>query len=256
VLDANFGTRSATAIGNSRTYTGRQIDWETGLFYYRNRHYHAQLGNFVSRDPIGYAAGDPNLYRYVGNVPTVYVDPRGLKVYVAGRDLDTYIPPCGTHGFIIVIPDKPSDFTNLITLGYDKSGKPIRGFTVAGFNHGCLEPEFNNPADMQATRELFDRTYSSPWYLPDYSAELALEVRPATGETDTALIRRLLRNVRNYEGNTKDRCIEYQFAQRNCNNWLASLLQSLGVESSKINLRGLDLGHGKCLPGNPFQPRR
>jgi RHS repeat-associated protein len=48
VLDANFGTRSATAIGNSRTYTGRQIDWETGLFYYRNRHYHAQLGGFIS----------------------------------------------------------------------------------------------------------------------------------------------------------------------------------------------------------------
>jgi RHS repeat-associated protein len=49
VLDANFGARSATAIGNSVTYTGRQLDAETGLYYYRNRHYHAQLGGFVSR---------------------------------------------------------------------------------------------------------------------------------------------------------------------------------------------------------------
>jgi RHS repeat-associated protein len=69
---------SASTLGNSIIYTGRQIDWETGLFYYRNRHYHAQLGNFVSRDPIGYTAGDPNLYRYVGNAPANVVDPTGL----------------------------------------------------------------------------------------------------------------------------------------------------------------------------------
>jgi RHS repeat-associated protein len=49
VLDANFGARSATAIGNSVTYTGRQLDAETDLYYYRNRYYHAQLGGFVSR---------------------------------------------------------------------------------------------------------------------------------------------------------------------------------------------------------------
>jgi RHS repeat-associated protein len=78
VLDANFGTRSATAIGNSIVYTGRQIGWETGLFYYRNRHYHAQLGGFVSRDPIGYGEKDNNLYRYTKLNPASRVDPDGL----------------------------------------------------------------------------------------------------------------------------------------------------------------------------------
>ena len=32
-----------------------------------------------SQDPIGFAAGDANLYRYVGNEPTLYVDPSGLQ---------------------------------------------------------------------------------------------------------------------------------------------------------------------------------
>ena len=59
-------------------YTGRHLDAETGLYQYRNRYYHAELGRFVNRDPIGYKGGDRNLYRYAGNSPTRFVDPTGL----------------------------------------------------------------------------------------------------------------------------------------------------------------------------------
>ena len=38
----------------------------------------AVLGNFTSRDPMGYAAADDNLYRYCGNAPTDGTDPSGL----------------------------------------------------------------------------------------------------------------------------------------------------------------------------------
>jgi hypothetical protein len=38
-----------------------------------------KIGRFVSEDPIGFAAGDPNIYRYVGNSPTNFVDPFGLE---------------------------------------------------------------------------------------------------------------------------------------------------------------------------------
>jgi RHS repeat-associated protein len=79
VLDADFSVDAdgKSDIGNSVTFTGRQFDSETGLYYYRNRYYHGQLGNFVSRDPIGYDAGDLNLYRYVSSAPTGLVDPFG-----------------------------------------------------------------------------------------------------------------------------------------------------------------------------------
>jgi hypothetical protein len=41
------------------------------------------LGRFISQDPIGFGAGDANLYRYVGNSPLMYVDPLGLAESVA-----------------------------------------------------------------------------------------------------------------------------------------------------------------------------
>ncbi|REK23906.1 MAG: RHS repeat-associated core domain-containing protein [Planctomycetota bacterium] len=74
---ASLGTQ-ATQYGNDFLYTGRKLDSETGLMYYRARYYDPALGKFVQRDPIGYSAGDSNLYRYVGNSPVNAVDPSGM----------------------------------------------------------------------------------------------------------------------------------------------------------------------------------
>ncbi len=60
-------------------YTGREFDPETGDYYYRARYYDPQSGRFRSQDPIGFAAGDMNLYRYVGNSSPNFVDPSGLR---------------------------------------------------------------------------------------------------------------------------------------------------------------------------------
>ncbi|MBE9137984.1 RHS repeat protein [Nodosilinea sp. LEGE 07088] len=59
-------------------YTGRELDEESGLMQYRARYYDPAVGTFVGEDPLGFGAGDSNLYRYVGNNPTNYVDPSGL----------------------------------------------------------------------------------------------------------------------------------------------------------------------------------
>ena len=58
-------------------YTGRERDLESGLSYYRARYYDSNVGRFISVDPIGFAAGDTNLYRYVGNSSTLATDPTG-----------------------------------------------------------------------------------------------------------------------------------------------------------------------------------
>ncbi len=44
-----------------------------------HRHYDAQLGRFLSRDPIGFSGG-VNLYEYAGANPSTFADPRGLFV--------------------------------------------------------------------------------------------------------------------------------------------------------------------------------
>jgi RHS repeat-associated protein len=78
-MNASFTTIANSAYAWNRTYTGQVLDTETGLMLYRNRYYNTGLGRFVSRDPIGYDAGDANLMRYVGNRTAFYHDPYGLQ---------------------------------------------------------------------------------------------------------------------------------------------------------------------------------
>ncbi len=60
-------------------YTGAVFDAETGLGYHRARYLDHATGRWINQDPIGFAAGDANLYRYVGNSPTNAIDPSGLE---------------------------------------------------------------------------------------------------------------------------------------------------------------------------------
>ncbi|MGF1678177.1 MAG: RHS repeat-associated core domain-containing protein, partial [Candidatus Methylacidiphilales bacterium] len=70
---------SSSGIGNDHLYTGRQLDPETGDYYYRARYYSPILGRFISRDPLSGAefSQGSNLYAYVGNNPVNYIDPNG-----------------------------------------------------------------------------------------------------------------------------------------------------------------------------------
>ena len=80
----SFGNRTAATGADFRFgYTGRELDSETGLYYYRARYYDPGLGRFISEDPIGFSAGDTNLYRYVNNSPTNFTDPTGEFANVA-----------------------------------------------------------------------------------------------------------------------------------------------------------------------------
>jgi len=74
-----FGQTTSTGAtsNNSSQYTGREND-NTGLYYYRARYYSPTLQRFISEDPAGFAAGDLNLYAYVGDNPIDWRDPLGL----------------------------------------------------------------------------------------------------------------------------------------------------------------------------------
>ena len=59
------------------TYTGREFDAESGLYYYRNRYVDSKTGRFLTRDPLGISRG-PNVYNYVNGNPLNLTDPTGL----------------------------------------------------------------------------------------------------------------------------------------------------------------------------------
>ena len=64
--------------GSVFAYTGREWDEDAGLYHYRERWYDAGSGRFITPDPVGFATGDANLYRYVGNDVGTQSDPSGL----------------------------------------------------------------------------------------------------------------------------------------------------------------------------------
>ncbi|XZE43934.1 RHS repeat-associated core domain-containing protein [Pirellulaceae bacterium SH467] len=74
-----ISSTDAAAVDSIFGYTGRNWDSDIGMQYNRARWYDPQTGRWLSQDPIGFAAGDANLYRYVGNKPTMATDPTGLQ---------------------------------------------------------------------------------------------------------------------------------------------------------------------------------
>jgi RHS repeat-associated protein len=84
-----FGASQGTVgTGSDRFgFTGRETDPVSGLQYNRARYYDAAIARWTQEDPIAFAGGDSNLYRYVGNSPTNATDPYGLS----GGGLSDYV---------------------------------------------------------------------------------------------------------------------------------------------------------------------
>jgi len=74
----NFLADSGSTDGDYVSFTGREYDDMFGLYYYRARYYSPMTGRFTTRDPIGLAGGDFNLYRHTRNNPVNFIDPLGL----------------------------------------------------------------------------------------------------------------------------------------------------------------------------------
>jgi RHS repeat-associated protein len=86
----SFGkpTASSGTLANPFQYTARELDLETGVYFYRARYFDPSVGRFLSQDPIRFRSG-PNFYSYVFNGPIQWRDPDG-KAADWGGILDSY----------------------------------------------------------------------------------------------------------------------------------------------------------------------
>lgn len=75
-FDATYNELTASSIGNTILFTGREFDYETGNYYYRARTMHPSIGRFMQKDPLMYVDG-MNDTNYVMNSPLSYIDPDG-----------------------------------------------------------------------------------------------------------------------------------------------------------------------------------
>lgn len=78
---------------NPLHYTNQPLDSESNLHHFPFRQLSTAQGRWTTTDPIGLAAVNMinpqtwNRYAYVGNVPTAYIDPLGLKMPNPGLDI-------------------------------------------------------------------------------------------------------------------------------------------------------------------------
>ena len=76
---SRIGDTNLEALMSLQVWAGHHRDEATGLIEAKARWYDPDSGRFTVPDPKGFAAGDSNLYRYVGNGPGNATDPDGLE---------------------------------------------------------------------------------------------------------------------------------------------------------------------------------
>lgn len=153
VTDANGeNPRPYSWYGNRFMFTGREYFPELGLYDYRHRFYHPILGRFVQSDPIGFSAGDANLFGYCGGDPVNWSDPFGL----VSDERHPHSPP---------VPKKPHE-PRRGWEGYSSGSGEIDtqswlGSTPGGGDHVYVSPFNGTGAWGDAYDKGFDRTAGS-----------------------------------------------------------------------------------------------
>src|SRR3972149_4382399 len=75
-----FNDPNVDFLQNTHEYTAKELDEDSGLYYYGARYYNPSIGRFMSVDSAGGDLTDPqswNRYSYTLNNPYKYVDPNG-----------------------------------------------------------------------------------------------------------------------------------------------------------------------------------
>jgi RHS repeat-associated protein len=77
-------------------YTGKELDFDSGLYYYGARYYDSEIGRFTTADTVKGSMVNPqtlNRYSYVTNNPMKYVDPSGNQPNAADVTSVNIPPP-------------------------------------------------------------------------------------------------------------------------------------------------------------------
>jgi len=133
-------------IESPYTYTGREFDSDTGLYYYRARYYDARIGRFLGEDPLGLKDG-ANLYLYVGANPLKWRDPSGRT----RLELDI------KNGTLTIDPEKPGVSPYAIPVTSGRPGPCLN-------NPSCVRQENIGPippGDYTILTELIDNPGSA-----------------------------------------------------------------------------------------------
>ena len=143
-------------------YTGKQLDPDTGFYYSNARWYNADLGRFITEDPI---KDGLNWYVYCGSNPMVRIDPSGLDWDVS--DL-TAIKWTGPITDAALTPGIQKLYNTLPLLRY--FGISLSQFTGTAKDNG-LPIWNNNSFTFKGTGVLYGDGYDLNRLIPESNVE-------------------------------------------------------------------------------------
>lgn len=134
-------TQGDDLFGNPYGFTGRRWDAESELWYYRNRMYSAELGRFLTRDPLGYVDGY-NMYAYVSNRPYYLLDPNGTEGWLA----DIWSGITNAFDYVFDGGERSRQAAEHINITWDEfySNRP-------NFNPHLLNSDLRSPGDYSVS---------------------------------------------------------------------------------------------------------
>ncbi len=159
VYTSTWTPLTASAYGNIITFTGRELDTETGLYYFRARYFDPSLGRFTARDPLGYVDG---LNLYSGYFVPGGLDPSGTDIIHGGVQSGPVI-------------DLPMPSTEPVPLPIDPLPFPIGVFTDEQ-----IEEYLAWKQDMEYLRTMKPHPHIA---VDDYSDNYFIESPEETSET-------------------------------------------------------------------------
>ncbi len=154
------------------SFAGGLIDVETELVRFGFRDYDTVAGKWTAKDPIGFEAGDSNLYRYVFNASISFIDPSGLQRTPGNQVSRRFYPSqnltlqekAGIHGL-------PVDLWNYVSA-YATTNKNIQIFNEAKHSIGL---EYQKGSQVDGTWGFYKNplgfTYGFEFF-PDINGEI------------------------------------------------------------------------------------
>ncbi|MCK4643435.1 RHS repeat-associated core domain-containing protein [bacterium] len=150
---ANIQHQSSDISEDRYSYTGKELNSETGLVYFGARWYDGDTGRFVSTDLIAGYLTNPisqNRYQYCFNNPVTYTDPMGLDP-IASFDVEVRAKREYNWELFEYIPMAFSEAWTRFWLEEWRNGLILSLSTQYDMKLKILEPNYSYQINIQPT---------------------------------------------------------------------------------------------------------
>ena len=146
-LNLPFGETMVEMHSNTENYAspykfnGKELDAETGLYYYGARYYNPKISIWLSVDPLAEKYPNFNPYNYTLQNPIRFIDPTGM----AAKDSDGWIKTTNSDGKATYTYDATINSQTDVNEHFPNSGKEYMGenFSLKGRKQGSREVVYN-----------------------------------------------------------------------------------------------------------------